>query len=240
MNRTKYTAALERRRRRQSGQQILEFACAAVLFCPLLLGTFVVGLSLIRSIQVNHLARDLDSMYIHGADFSTYNFQVIARRLANGMGLDIGAAFDGNMAENTSGGGRGLITISQVMWVGGDQEPNCQGVFPAPCTNKNNFVFTQRIRFGNGSVDSDRPSSLGAPTSPRNSHGIVQSPVLSAGARLPSPAQGEMQALWQTSAAGRTPLKDGQILYVVEAYFQSPDLSLGSLQGSGLYARWFF
>lgn len=235
-----YQAVIERRRRRQGGHQILEFACVAVLFCPLLLGTFVVGLSLIRSIQVNHLARDLDSMYIHGADFSDYNFQVIARRLAYGMGLDIGAPFQGNQAENTSQSGRGLITVSQVMWVGGEQEPNCQGVFPAPCTNKNTFVFTQRIRFGNGNVDNAHPSSLGAPTASRNGHGVVQNPVLAIGAQLPAPAQGEMQALWQTSAGGRTPLKDGQVLYVVEAYFESPDLSLGNLQGSGLYARWFF
>jgi hypothetical protein len=35
-------------------------------------------------------------------------------------------------------------------------------------------------------------------------------------------------------------LADGQVVYVVETYFQSPDLSVGSLAGNGVYARYFF
>ena len=60
------------------------------------------------------------------------------------------------------------------------------------------------------------------------------------GAELPNPGQGNMQSLWQSSANGQTPLQDGQVVYVVELYSQSPDLNLGSFSGSGVYARYFF
>ena len=37
-----------------------------------------------------------------------------------------------------------------------------------------------------------------------------------------------MSSLWQTTSNGQTPLTDGQVVYVVEGYFQTPSLSLGS------------
>jgi hypothetical protein len=60
--------ATTRRRRTQSGQEIVEFGLVAVLFVPMLIGSFVVGMNLIRSIQCSQVCRDLDSMYIHGGD----------------------------------------------------------------------------------------------------------------------------------------------------------------------------
>jgi hypothetical protein len=42
------------------------------------------------------------------------------------------------------------------------------------------------------------------------------------------------------TTTNRSALADGQIMYVVEGYFTSPDLSLGAFQGNGVYARWFF
>ena len=53
----------------------------AVLFVPMFLGAFIVGMNLIRSIQANQVCRDLDSMFIHGGDFSTYAMQQEAQRL---------------------------------------------------------------------------------------------------------------------------------------------------------------
>ena len=231
---------VRRRKARQSGHEVLEFALVAFLFVPLLMGTFVTGMNVVRSIQANHIARDLDDMYIHGADFSTYAMQVVAGRLATGLDLEIGSTFSGNRSDNLGNNGRGLVYVSQVMWVGSTTQPNCQAVGASNCTNHDNFVFTQQIRFGNGTLISEQPSFLGSPTAARSSAGVVQNPVTASGARLPATEQSNMQALWQTYANGRTPLSDGQAMYVVEVYFQSPDLSLGSYPGRGVYARWFF
>jgi hypothetical protein len=227
--------ATERRKKRQGGQELIEFALTTILLVGLLLNSFVTGMSLIRSIQVNQVCRDLANMYIHGADFSTYTMQQLGQRLAHGLGLEIGSSFSGNRATNTSNGGNALVTLSQIMYVGSTTDPNCVSVGASSCTNANSFVFMQRIQYGNGSLTSRKPSSLGNPsTSAISAAGIVQNPVTDSGARLPGAAQTSVRALWQT------PLKDGQMCYVAEFYAQSPDLVLGSFSAGGIYARYFF
>lgn len=230
------------RRKSQKGNEMLEFLLVAVLFLPMVLGTFVTGMELVRSIQVNHIVRDLADMYIHGADFSGYPMQTIAQRLATGMDLQIGPSFAGNNPSNTANGGRGVITVSQVTYIGDDADPNCQSVLPQNCTNANKFVFTQRIQFGSGAVATAHPSSFGNPSVAVSSTGSItqRNAILQSGAALPGASQVAMQDLWQSPGAGRTPLIDGQVFYAVEAYFESPDLVAGYLAGEGVYARWFF
>jgi len=91
-------------------------------------------------------------------------------------------------------------------------------------------------------VGSQYPSALGNPTgtalSNMTSAGIIQNPTYDSSAKLPSAGQTLMQNLWPTS--GTTGLTDGQVIYVVEVYFQSPDLNISSLSGNGVYARYFF
>ena len=90
-----------RRRRKQSGQELLEFGLMLTVLIPLLLGTFVTGFSLVRGIQTNQMDRDMTDMYIHGADFSTYPMQQVAQRLARGLNLQIGSSFSNNEQSNT-------------------------------------------------------------------------------------------------------------------------------------------
>ena len=73
-----------------------------------------------------------------------------------------------------------------------------------------------------------------------NSSGVVQNYVTDARAELAGTAQTNMQSLLEVGNGTTTPLTDGQVVYVVETYFQSPDLSVGSLSGNGVYARYFF
>jgi hypothetical protein len=227
--------ATNRGGKRQRGQELIEFALTSLLLVVLFVGAFVTGMSLIRSIQVNQVCRDVANMYIHGADFSTYTMQQLAQRLAHGLGLEIGSSFSGNRAANTSNGGNALVTLSRIMYVGSTTDPNCVSVGASNCTNANSFVFTQRIQYGNGSLTSQKPSSLGNPsTSAISTAGVVQNPVTDSGARLPSAAQTSVLALWQV------PLNDGQMCYVAEFYAQSPDLVLGSFSAGGIYARYFF
>ena len=118
--------ATARRRKTQSGQEIFEFGLALCLLMPTFLGAFIVGMNLIRSIQCNQMCRDLTDMYIHGADFSTYSMQQMAQRLAQGLNLQIGSSFSGNENSNNSASGNGLVTVTQIMYVGTTAQPNCQ------------------------------------------------------------------------------------------------------------------
>lgn len=231
-----------RRKKNQKGQEMLEFALVTVVFVPLLMGSFIAGMNLIRSNYSNQVCRDLTDMYIHGADFSTYPMQQLAQRLAQGLNLQIGASFAGNSATNTSNSGNGLVTVTQIMYVGTTTSPNCVAVSPATCTNHDSFVYTQQIQFGNGNLANSSTVTMGNPGSGAvlTGAGIVQNPVTDSNAKLGSGPQAAMTGLWQTSSNGQSPLTDGQLVYVVETYFQSPDLSLGAMGGNGVYARYFF
>jgi len=230
-----------RRRSTQNGQEIVEFGLAAVLLVPMLLGAFVVGMNLIRSIQCNQVCRDLDNMYIHGGDFSTYPLQQEAQRLAQGLNLQIGSAFAGNQQSNVANTGNGLITVTQIMWIGPVTAANCVAVGASKCVNANSFVYTQQMQFGNGTLTSPTAVSLGTcPAAILNTSGIVQNYITDSRAQVAGTAQSNLQSIWQVSNGVTTPLTDGQVVYVVESYFQSPDLNVGSLAGNGVYARYFF
>lgn len=253
--------ATARRRKTQRGQEIFEFALAMVwIFVPLFIGVFVVGMNLIRSIQARQVCRDLDDMYIHGADFSTYPIQQEAQRLAQGLNLQIGSSFTGNQQANTGNSGSGLVTITQIMWIGGTTSNSCLSVAPQACTNQSSFVYTQQVQFGNSSYVNANTVTVGqCPTAILNSSGVVQSSVSNgqidnyitdSRAALPTASQTAMQALWQSGPAGTTPLVDQQVIYIVEGYFASPAGISGSVGftsannpgyvSTGVYARYFY
>jgi len=241
MSMTPRRGATERRRKTQSGQEIFEFALVTILLVPMFLGSFIVGMNLIRSIQCNQVCRDLDDMYIHGGDFSTYPMQQEAQRLAQGLSLQIGASFSGNEQSNTGNGGNGLVTVTQIMWIGGTTSTSCVAVGASNCTNQSSFVYTQQIQFGNSALATSSTVSVGqCPTAIMNTSGVVQNYITDSRAALPSGAQTAMQNLWQSGPSGTTALTDQQVVYIVETYFQSPDLSVGALAGNGVYARYFF
>ncbi len=229
-------------RRRQGGQELLEFGLLLTVMVPLLLGTFVTGISLVRGIQTNQMDRDMTDMYIHGADFSTYPMQQVAQRLARGLNLQIGSTFANNVQSNTGNTGDVLVTVTQIMYVGATTDGNCVAVGAANCTNHDKFVFTERILFGNGTLATTNPSFFGNPGAGATitSAGVVQNYVTDANCVLPSAAQTAMQNLWQVSGGGRTPLTDGRVVYSVETYVQPMNFNLGIYTSSGVYARYFF
>jgi len=233
--------ATEQRRKRQRGQEIVEFALVAILIIPILLGAVVTGIGLVRSIQAQQVCRDLTSIYIHGGEFSTYSMQQLAQRLALGLNLQIGSSFSGNQRDNTGNTGDVLITVSQIEYVGPTTAALCTAVGAGNCTNHDSFVFTERVRFGNASVTGWNGSTLGDPsTASITNAGTISSPVTDAGAKLPGTGQTNMANLWQGTANGRTALEDGQVAYVVEVYIQPTGLSLGMFSAGGIYARYFF
>ena len=210
---------------------------------PMLLGAFVVGLNIIKNLQANQVVRDLDSIYIHGGDFSTYPMQQLAQRLAQGLNLQFPAFSNGtiNAQANTSTSGDGLVWVSQIMYIGATTDPNCVAVGASNCTNHDSFVFTQRIVFGNSNLSSVRASVLGDPTGATLTNGgIVQNYVTDSSAQLSTSGEAALKTLWQTKSNGQTPLTDGQVVYVVEGYFRTASFSLGSVSSKGVYARSFF
>jgi len=234
------------RRFRQGGSEMLEFALVALLFTPLMVGTFVTGMNIIRSSQANYIARDYANMYIQGRDFSDYDTQLLANRLAKGLGMQIGTRPSGgdNQADNLNNSGNGIVWMSKIIYVASTSEtPHslCSAVqSPATCVNAGKFAFLQNIRFGNGTLETtDRASSLGACAATRNSSGTVTDDyVTDSDARVVD--GGAMTSMWQVTNTNHAPLVDGQVIYVAEVYFQSPDLGVGALSGAGVYARWFF
>ena len=233
----------ERRKKRQAGQEIIEFALMAMFLVPMLLGTFVVGMNIIKNLQANQVVRDLNNIYIHGGDFSTYPMQQLAQRLGQGLNLQFPAFANGsiNVSSNTGAAGDGLVWVSQIMYIGATTDPHCVTVSASNCTNHDSFVFTQRIVFGNSNLNSVHPSSLGDATGATLTNaGNVQNYVTDSNAQLSSSAETALKTLWQTTLNGQTPLTDGQVVYVIEGYFQTPSLSLGSVTSKGIYARTFF
>jgi len=227
----------------ERGNEIVEFALLASFLAPMLLGTFVVGMNMVKSIAVNHVVRDLDDMFIHGADFSTSGYQQLALRLGSMINLQAPAFASGtsNVQSNTGTAGDGLIWVTKMMYVGAATDPTCSQVSAGSCSNHDKFVYLQRIVFGNSNLLSQQQSTLGdASLANISSSGLVQNYLTDTGAQLPTAAQTAMVNLWQTDNNGQAPLQDGDVIYVVEGYFQSPSLSISSVSGRGVYARYFF
>jgi len=219
-----------RRARGQRGNEIFEFALYAAFIVPLFLWVFVSGMNLLRMIQCTQICRDIGNLYIHGVDYSTYAAQQIAQRLAQGYGLQIGSSFTGNNATNDGNSGNAWIVLSEVMYVGAN---TCSSLpSGTTCTNQSKYVFLQRIDFGNVGLQFNGTtvtSALGTPTATINSAGNVQNYLTDSGAVAAN-----------FSNFVQTQLADGQVMYVSETFFGSPDLGISAFPAGGVYQRTFF
>jgi hypothetical protein len=139
-----------RRKRGEAGQQVIEFALFTMVLVPLLLGTFVIGMNLARSILVAQIGRDAGSMYVRGVDFSETANQAVLVRLGQRLGMAVA-------------GGKGVVILSKITFI-----PS--GGCTMPC-NAGQYVITQRITIGNASVRSSSFPFAGAVS--LNAHGDV-------------------------------------------------------------------
>lgn len=159
-----------RRKEKQAGSAIVEFAITASLLVPLLAYTFTIGMTLTKGIQAGNVCRNaavLSVRQLSGEiDLSTPGGQSILIRTAQGLGMNI----SGSSLPNPSG--KGVIILSRIVRVS-DQEC-AKGVTPAPpapvtwgpgnCPNYDQYAFASRIVIGNGtrwsSVFGSPPSSV--------------------------------------------------------------------------------
>ncbi|HWB85285.1 MAG TPA: hypothetical protein VG675_14170 [Bryobacteraceae bacterium] len=140
------------RSRNQYGGSTFEFAAMLMLLVPLVLGTGVVGINLILTLQTIQLARDAGHMYARGLDFSEPGNQTILQNVGGNVGL------------NTAGGGSAVVILSAITYVDKSTCATAGAVDasgnPSGCTNYGKWVFTQRLVIGNSAV---RSSNYGSP-----------------------------------------------------------------------------
>jgi hypothetical protein len=134
---------VNRRRKRQSGTEFIEFALSSLLLFPLMMGVVIIGINLGRSIQVAQVCRDAGSMYVRGIDFSQAANKNELVRLANGMGM-------------TASGGSGVVIFSKVQYIPASA---CTGI---PNCNSNKYIVIQRLTVGSTSVTSSRLGPTGS------------------------------------------------------------------------------
>ena len=215
-----------RRKLRQKGVEALEFALFATVMAPALIWMFTTGMNFLRFNKANDTTRAAALMYVKGTDMLVLGTQEIIQRLGEGLDLkvDDGAAAPTEAQSYSSGSG--LIILSQVQYVG---SVTC----PSGCTNYGKYVFMHRAYIGNKNlaIDDDPVSSaLGNPSSAswNSTTGIVTNPHGDSGAQVNS----SFATTWPTNGG----LGDGQIAYVVEAYF-SGTFGTGQFNGNGIYTR---
>ncbi len=227
--RTGMTPVSPRRSRRQRGNEIIEFALMVAFLVPTFLWVFVNGMNLIRLIQCTQICRDLGSLYMQGVDFSTYQSQQVAARLAQGFGLQIGSSFAGNNAFNDNNTGNGWVILSEVMYVGNSACASLPS--NVSCANQGKYVYLMRVDFGNKSLtinSNSVQSGLGNPSGATfNPEGYVQNYLTDPNAVA-------------AFAGNYITLGDTQVAYVSETFFSSPSLGFSAFPAGGITSRTFF
>ena len=142
------------RRKKLRGVAIVEFSFVMLVLVPLLLGTAVIGVNMVRSLQTIQLGRDAGHMYARGVDFSTIANQTILASIGGGVGL-----------STTPNTGSAVVILSSLTYDDkatclSDGLPTDAGGNPIGCTNLGSWVFTQRLVIGNSTL---RGSNFGSP-----------------------------------------------------------------------------
>jgi hypothetical protein len=141
---------VNQQRRSQRGHALVEFALVSVFMVPLFVGMAGIGINLTRSVTVSQVVRDAGLMYARFVDFSLDSNKDILERLAVGTGF-----------EASGGTGKGVLMFTKVTYI--DDEA-CTGaaLSGSACTNRGQYVMTQRVVVGNQSLKS---SQFGTPNS---------------------------------------------------------------------------
>jgi hypothetical protein len=205
------------RLKRRRGVAIVEFTLSLIFLIPLLLGTFVFGFRLIRSLSMVQITRDLGHMYIRGIDFRNVGPKQNAQTLASGFDL--------------SATGKSLVTLSRIKVI---QQADCDaanaigpGTFPAghTCANINLPVFMEQLKLGNlangASHFGTPPVQTDFTVSPRD--------------------MGRNSGAQAAAFATAMTLKAGEYAFVAEMINLTPDLNIPGLSGAPeVYARSIF
>jgi hypothetical protein len=219
-----------RRNPKESGSTIVEFAIMAPSLILLFFGTTGLGIMMGRYSQAVQVARDVAHMYSDGVDFSkAANQSIVTQQLASGTGM-------------TNTGGNGVVILSQIRSI---YQVDCTASAISPCTNLGLPVFTQRVYFGNTGL---RTSSFGTPsTSILDAQGNIAPAVYLSNSNSSVQTTGfeavmDNAVFRATGTPGVPPAQgQGDTAYVVEVFFQYPDIGfLGWSTAGGAYASFIY
>ena len=221
-----------RRRSRQGGSAI-EFAICLPVLIMLLLGTFGIGISMLRQLQVVQLARDAGCMYARKVDFTDAGSQNILSRVAGSLGLTPGSG-----ATGTAGAGSTVVILSTIQYVSASVCTSAgRAATVAACPNLGSWVFAERLVIGNTSL---LTSSLCTPTASivNTTTGAITplNECTVAGDKVTGYNPWTSSTITNTNNALST--IQGQLIYVSEAAsrgFQIPPYSSGTMLYSQLY-----
>lgn len=204
--------------RKRSGHAILEFAVVSIVLIPLFFGMVGVGVNMGRMVQAVQVSRDAGHLYAKGVDLSQSANQNIIVNLATGIGM-------------TATGGNGVMILSQLSRI---YQADCDAAgLSNSCSNLGQVVFIGRIVIGNAGLSLSRFAT--PPSSIVNSSGNI-----GAADYLTNPSDVATGFASVLSGAGLT-LNQGDVVYLAETYFSTPDLSfLGTQASQGVYARSIF
>ena len=198
------------------GSTMIEFCLSAVLWTTVLMGLSTVGLNLIRALQVEQVCRDAGRLYGAGLDFTQGGNQNLLIKLSTGLNV-------------TTAGGNGVFVFSTVEYI---DTPQCAAGGLAgnatSCPNLGQYVFVQRVVVGNASLLS---SPFGTPAA-----GIIGT-----FGNIPSSDYLTNASARAAGFSSLLSLTGGQVAYLTETYFSSPDFAWGSyMSGAGVYERKIF
>ncbi len=204
------------KKRNQRGSTAVEIALSFLVLMPMVMGLSVVGVNLVRSLQVHQFCRDAAHMYAYGVDFAQPANQTLLANLAQGLNF-----------QKT--GGNGVMLFSTVTYVG-PNDCTAAGLQAntTSCPNLNQAVFCRRIVVGN---PSKMTSHYGTP----NPAIIGSDGYISSANYLKDKSD---------RAAGFTDLMSlstGQFAYLTETYMASSDVYWKNYMNStGIYSYQIF
>jgi hypothetical protein len=200
------------RRKDERGSAVIEFMMCTLVWVPLLLGTIVFGINLVRAIQVSQLARDTGHMYAYNIDFTSPQNAALLADLANSLSIK----------QNS---GDGAILLSKITLV---TTSDCVAANLKVCPNNGKYVFTSLFVFGNQAY---AKSKLGNPNTQYYTAGttIQASQYLSD----PSLVATNLPPLFINN-------QSGQYAYVSEVTLNSQAIAWSDFSNTGSYARSIF
>jgi hypothetical protein len=200
---------MRKRNNSRKGIAVMEFAMCSIFLVPMVLGIFVFGFRIIRSLQMIQITRDLGHMYVRGVDFRNAGPISNAQTLANGYTL--------------TSTGTSVVYLSELKVI---QQSDCDAVPGAVagqhCANLGLTVFTEQITIGNSAMGA---SPFGTP--PLQSDRTVS---ITDQARTSTAVAGGFSSILA--------LQSGELAYLAEMVNQTADLNVPGLSGRPqVYAR---
>lgn len=156
-------------KRRRKGSFLLEMAIVSWVLIYMLIGSFQMGMMLIRAIQAGEVCRNGNVLEVRGIDMSQTINQELLLRTAPSLGINQSGSWTPNNTSTASG----LIVLSQVYYVGPLECSNGVSDFDgttATCPNLGQYVIRMRINIGNTNQGN---SSIGNPTDTPQSNGFL-------------------------------------------------------------------